>query len=51
VLHLIAKGVDQRAIAVQFGFAKSTNVNIGKNRGSILKAWEENCHSERKRKL
>jgi hypothetical protein len=38
VLHLIAKGVDQRAIAVQFGVAKSTNGNIGKNRQAILKA-------------
>jgi len=51
VLDLIAKGVGQRAIAVQFGVAKSTIGNIGKNREAILKAWEENCDSERKRKL
>jgi hypothetical protein len=51
VLNLIAKGVGQRAIAVQFGVAKSTKGNIDKNRGAILNAWEENCDSERKRKL
>jgi hypothetical protein len=36
---------------VQFGVAKSTIGNIGKNREAILKAWEENCDSERKWKL
>jgi hypothetical protein len=36
---------------VQFGVAKSTVGNINKNRGAILKAWEENCSNERKRKL
>jgi hypothetical protein len=51
VLCLIAKGVGQQAIAVQFGVAKSTAGNIGKNREAILKAWEENRDSERKRKL
>jgi IS30 family transposase len=50
-LGLIAKGVCQRAIAVQFGVAKSTIGSIGKNRETILKAWEENCDSERKRNL
>jgi transcriptional regulator with XRE-family HTH domain len=48
VLNLIAKGVSQRAIAVQFGVAKSTIGNIDKNREAILKAWEENFDSERK---
>jgi hypothetical protein len=51
VLELIAKGVGQRAIAVQFGVAKLTIGNIGKNRAAMLKEWEENCDSERKRKL
>jgi IS30 family transposase len=51
VLDLIDKGVSQRAIAVQFGVAKSTVGNIKKNRDSIMKAWEENCSNERKRKL
>jgi transcriptional regulator with XRE-family HTH domain len=36
VLNLIAKGVSQRAIAVQFGVAKSTIGNIDKNREAIL---------------
>jgi DNA invertase Pin-like site-specific DNA recombinase len=48
VLDLIAKGVGQRAIAVQFGVAKSTIGNISKNKEAILKAWEENYDSERK---
>jgi hypothetical protein len=47
-LGLIAKSVGQRAIAVQFGVAKSTIGNVGKNRDAVLKAWEENCDSERK---
>jgi FixJ family two-component response regulator len=51
VLDLIAKGVGQRAIAVQSGAAKSTTGNIDKIREAILKAWEENYDSERKRKL
>jgi hypothetical protein len=51
VLDLTAKGVGQGPIAVQFGVAKSTIGNIGMNRQAILKAWEENCDSERKRKL
>jgi DNA invertase Pin-like site-specific DNA recombinase len=49
VLDLIAKGVGQRAIRVKFGVAKSTIGNIGKNREAILKAWEENCDSERRK--
>jgi hypothetical protein len=48
VLDLIAKGVGQRSIAVQFAVAKSTIGNISKNRETILKVWEENCDSERK---
>jgi hypothetical protein len=36
---------------VQFGVAKSTIGNIDRNRNAILKDWEENCDSERKRKL
>jgi hypothetical protein len=36
---------------VQSGAAKSTIGNIGKNWEAILKAWEENCDSERKQKL
>jgi DNA invertase Pin-like site-specific DNA recombinase len=51
VLDLIAKGVSQQAITVQFGVAKSTIGNIYKNREAILKIWEENCDSERKLKL
>jgi DNA-binding CsgD family transcriptional regulator len=46
VLDLIAKGASQRAIAVQFGVAKSTIGNIGKNREAILKARVENYDSE-----
>jgi hypothetical protein len=41
VLDLIDKGVSQRTTVVQFGVAKSTVGNINKNRGTILKAWEE----------
>jgi DNA invertase Pin-like site-specific DNA recombinase len=50
-IDLIAKGVGQQAIAVKFGVAKSTIGNIGNNREAILKAWEENCDSERRKKL
>jgi hypothetical protein len=35
---------------MQFGAAISITGNIGKNRQAILKAWEENCDSERKTK-
>jgi hypothetical protein len=48
---LIDKGINQRAIAVQFGVARSTIGNINKNRDAILKSCEENCSNERKRKL
>jgi DNA invertase Pin-like site-specific DNA recombinase len=51
VLDLIDKGVSERTIAVHFGVVKSTVGNINKNRGAILKAWEENCSNERKQKL
>jgi DNA invertase Pin-like site-specific DNA recombinase len=50
VLDLIDKGVSQRTIAMQFGVAKSTLGNV-KKMGAILKASEEHCSSERKRKL
>jgi hypothetical protein len=51
VLYLLDKVVSQRTVAVHFGVAKSTVGNINKNRGAILKAWEENCSDERKRKV
>jgi hypothetical protein len=51
VLDLIAKCVGQRIIVMQFGVAISITGNIGKTREAILKAWEENCDSEIKRKL
>lgn len=51
VLDLLDKGDSQRKIAEAFSVAKSTVGNIGKNRIEILKAWNENCCSERKRKL
>jgi hypothetical protein len=34
-------------IAVQFGVAKSTVENNGKNREAMLKAWEENENYEK----
>jgi hypothetical protein len=40
VLDLIAKGVGQRAIAVQFGVAKSTTGNmLGPKRGKMYR-WK-----------
>ncbi|XP_033212335.1 tigger transposable element-derived protein 6-like [Belonocnema kinseyi] len=41
----------QRKIAEAFSVAMSTVGNIGKNRIEILRAWNENCCSERKSKL
>ncbi|XP_033231713.1 tigger transposable element-derived protein 6-like [Belonocnema kinseyi] len=51
VLDLIDKGGSQRKIAEAFSVAKSTVGNIGKNRSEVLRAWNKNCCSERKRKL
>jgi hypothetical protein len=36
---------------VQFGVANSTVGNINKNRGAILKAWEETSNNKREQKL
>ncbi|XP_033218295.1 tigger transposable element-derived protein 4-like [Belonocnema kinseyi] len=51
LLDLIDKGDNQRNIAESFSVAKSTVGNIGKNRRESLGAWNENCCSERRRKL
>jgi hypothetical protein len=45
----VIKVLSQRKTAVLFIVVKSTVGNI--NRSIILKAWEENCSNERKRKL
>lgn len=51
VLDLINKHVCQQTTEVQFGVAKSTVGNINKNRGAIIKAWEETSSNKRKQKL
>jgi len=51
VLELIDKYLCQQTTEVQFGVAKSTVGNINKNRGAILRAWEETSNNKRKQKL
>jgi hypothetical protein len=51
VLDLIDKYLCQQITEVQFGVAKSTVGNINKNRGTILKAWEETSSNKREEKL
>jgi len=51
VLDLTDKYLCQQTTEVQFGVAKSTVGNINKNRGAILKAWEETSSNKRKQKL
>jgi hypothetical protein len=50
VLDLIDRGVSERTVAVQFGVANCSAGNK-QNRGTVLKAWEEHCSSDRQRKL
>ena len=50
VLDLIDRGVSERTVAVQFGVANCSAGNK-QNRGTVLKAWEENRSSDRQRKL
>jgi ribosomal protein L35 len=51
VLHLTDNVVTERAIAQRFSVTKSVVGNIKTNRNMIMKAWQENCSSKRKRKL
>jgi len=51
VLDLIDKYLCQQTTEVQFGVSKSTVGNINKNRGTILRAWEETSNNKRKQNL